>query len=667
MTALALPDDFNPETHMLSKTRDTGVLHASREAAGFAGRLVANGAPQDLEVAKKVLDAVLGCQERREGDPHYGNFRWYLEDEVVEDLNAVEFVLEHFIPMMLRHGDRLPPDVQNRVREGIRLGLGEIRNLNVLVAYTNIAALDILNSCLGGELLEDPEIAGWGYRKLAEWMAFTDRFGIPFEYNSPTYTAVTIRALKHLTDLVRCEDTRIRARTMAARLGLSVGLHIHAGTGRWAGPHSRAYQPTVVCETEAESHMVDRWIEDGTLPAWTADVLQNRPEKLAVVETAYPQRELGITTYHSPSFALGVSANGGMGGQSNVLIAHYNREGAERPGVLYTRYLINDKWLGDFYHDTDRSKSRNLMEEGRFYGVQQGPRAIGLYTPGSLGRCASSKATLIWTRRDLVDEIWVGDARVTDLPADIPDGVLVVLGSGDALFAVRPLARTDLGRNAPVRLVDIQGDLVLELHNYLGPEKTFWEMDWPGAFFKGRPQCGFYVEVAERAEYPDGRAFGQTVSSGNLKEKTDAPFVYAMEGERLWQVEYGRDGKALGIEIDLMAWELKRRWTQDGDLGWPMLDSRVARETRTGSVTVGDATLRCGKDAAWLFASPGTKRWVAAYHGQTPAPLTLTVPDGKVEIDAMGVGTVVWDDGCITVEAVGLQGMSKVTGGRLAE
>ena len=26
------------------------------------------------------------------------------------------------------------------------------------------------------------------------------------------------------------------ARTMAARLGLSAALHIHAGTGRWAGP-----------------------------------------------------------------------------------------------------------------------------------------------------------------------------------------------------------------------------------------------------------------------------------------------------------------------------------------------------------------------------------------------------------------------------------------------
>ena len=46
--------------------------------------------------------------------------------------------------------------------------------------------------------------------------------------------------------------------------------------------------------------------------------------------------------------------------------------------------MLNDKWLGDFYHATDRTKSRNLVEEGLFYGVQQGPRAIGLYTPREL-------------------------------------------------------------------------------------------------------------------------------------------------------------------------------------------------------------------------------------------------------------------------------------------
>ena len=43
------------------------------------------------------------------------------------------------------------------------------------------------------------------------------------------------------------------------------------------------------------------------------------------------------------------------------------------------------------------------------------------------------------------------------------------------------------------------------------------------------------------------------------------------------------------------------------------------------------------------------------------------VPDGKVEIESMGVGMIVWDNGKVTVEAVDLKGVPKVTGGHVIE
>ncbi len=661
MTApLPLPENFDPDTYLIAKATENGVFHESRRGARLAAQLVANGTPQDLELAHKVLDVVLSCQEQHEDAPHYGNFFWMLEDEVVQDLNAVEFNLEHLIPMMLQHADRLAPEMQQRVLRAIRLGLNEIRRLDVLVAYTNITLLDIFNTCVGGELLQDTAIAERGYRKLVMWMAMTDQQGHPFEYNSPTYSAVAIRALGRLASYVHHAETRIRARTALARLGLSAALHIHAETGRWAGPHSRAYQPSVVCETAPEVERLRDWIADGTLPDWVTHALESHPETFQIVETAFAERELGITTYHSPSFALGVSVKQ-AGGQSDVMMCHYERPGAERPGVLYTRYLTNDKWLGDFYHATDRTKSRNLVEEGWFYGVQQHNRAIGMYTLNhSPGVIHSAKAALIWTVCDQVDEIWVGEQPVTTLPADIPPGHVVVIASGNALFAVLPLSRTDLGRAAPLRLVEHQGDLVLELYNYLGTEKGFWELGWPGAFYKGKPQCGIYLEVAERADYADGRAFAQVVTSGKLSDTTAPPFTYAGENERLWTVEYKRGGQSLGLEVDLMAWALKRRWTHEGALGWPMLESPMARQTHTGHVEVGGAVLTCGKAPAWLFASPQAGCYVAAYHGMQPAPLTLTVPGGHVQVEAMGTGLLVWDNGKVMVEAVGMQGKPRV-------
>lgn len=664
-TPLTLPENYNPQTYMLAKHTENGVFHESRAGAALAAKLVANGTPLDIDLAEKTLDVVLNCQERRQDDPHYGNFYWMIEDEVVFDLNAVEFNLEYLVPMMIQHRERLSAEMQARVLDAIRLGLQEIESLDVLVVYSNIAVLDILNTCLGGELLGDERIARRGYRKLVDWMALTDQNGTPYEYNSPTYISVVIHALKVLADLVKDEDTRIRARTAAARLGLSVALHIHAATGRWTAPHSRAYHPTVVCELPPEVGLVHGWVADGALPQWVDTLLTSRPEQFQVDETAAVQRELSISTYHSRSFALGVSARE-AGGQSDVMMAHYHRPGAERAGVFYTRYLLNDKWLGDFYHQTDRTKSRNLIEEGRFCGVQNGSRAIGFYTLGqNPGVITSAKAAFIWTESSRVDEIWAGERRIESLPAEIQPGEVVVVGSGDAWFAIRPLARTDLGRGAPIRLVELEGDLVLEVYNYKGTQKPFWELGWPGAFYKGKPQCGVYLEMAERSAYPDGAAFAREVASGTLKDETPAPFAYAGDRARPWCVEYSRGGQTVGLEVDLNEWKILRRWTESGDLGWPMLESTVARQNRSGQVTVGDAHLSCGQEAGWLMACPEKNLYAAGFHGLQPTPLTLEVPGGKVEVDAMGTGTVVWDGGKVRVEAVSLQGNPRVTGGEL--
>ncbi len=662
MQPLPLPENFNPVTYLLSKTTENGIFHESRAGAGLAEQLVANGTPEDLALAEKVLDATLRCQERRPNDPHYGNFYWMAEDEVVADLNAVEFNLSRLIPMMIQHGDRLPSAVQERVLDAIRLGLAEIRSLDVHVAYSNIAVLDILNSCLGGELLHDAGIAQRGYDKLVRWMTFTDQNGgTPREYNSPTYTAVIVRALKRLIDLCQHEPTRIRARTAVARLALSVGLHIHRGTGRWSGPHSRAYHPSVVCETPPEIEMVEGWIADGHLPAWAGDLLGYPDAPYEIVETASVREAMGLTTYHSASFCLG-TASREYGGQADVLMAHYVREGADRPGVLYSRYVMDEKWLGDFYHATDRTKSRNLIEEGRFLGAQQGARAIGLYAPQNMGQCSSAKAAFIFTERARIDEIWVGEQRIETLPCDVPEGEFVVIGSGAMLCAIRPLSRTDAGRHAPLRLVEKDGDLVLEIYNYLGPQKAFWEMR-PGLnpFFKGHPFCGVFLEMAERSDYTDGYAFGQTVARGTLRDEADAPFVTDGESERLWTVEYERDGRRLGLQIDLMTWSLKRRWTQSGEQDWPMLNSPVARQTDSGMIEFGGSNLDCGPGTAWLYANPEAGRWAAGYHGSAPRPLRLTLPDAVVNIEGMSTGTILWDNGELHIDAVEIVGTPKIT------
>jgi len=486
-------------------------------------------------------------------------------------------------------------------------------------------------------------------------MKLTDTNGIPAEYSSPTYYRVTIRALRDLARLAKDENTRIRTRTALARLGLTQALHIHPKTDRFSGPHSRSYQGTTLLKANSEKGPIEGWIQDGTFPNWLTDAMTGQPDILEIFETANKQRNTTISTRHTPSYAFGLATRE-YGSQSNVLLTHYLRPTHETHGVIYTRFLTDDNWFGPPF-------GGQLRDGGQFTGVQNAGSAIGIYTlrGGFRGRkpkpISSAKTTIIWADRSGVEEILVGGKRVDALPHIVAEGEIIVVTSGSVMSAVRLLARSDVGKGLPVRLEERAGDLVLDMDVYRGEEMAHDALHEASG---GRVYCAFYFEVAGRSEFETASVFSEVVSGGHAQQSSTTD-----DSTRALSLGYTRGDRALGLDVDLTKWELKRRWTENGDLGFPMLESSIARQNREGLVEVGDATLTYGKEAGWLFAPPGTGTYVAAYHGQRPAPLKLTVPNGSVEISAMGTGTVVWDNGEVTIDAIDLEGEPIVVGGTL--
>ena len=656
-----LPENYDAQAHMITHQVRGRIFHATIPSAQLASELMASGAPAAIAEAAAIFRAVLACQEVRDTDPHQGNFRWELEDEVVEDLNAVQFVLFYCIPVLCKASDALPPALVAAMRRAVALGLEEIARIDVALAYTNIVLKDITNSCLGGQLLGDDNIGRRGREKLVRWMAHVDTYGLPAEYNSPNYASVAVRVLGRLAELTEDEHTRIRARTMLARLGLSAALHIHPGIGCWAGPFSRAYSHAVFNASAFNADDVRAWLDGGQVPSWIGDLLQRPNVPQQIDETAHGEEPVALSTYHSPSFSLGVASCElktqeviFIALQSSVFHAQYRLADSARCGVLFSRYILDDQWLS-FQTTPSRAPGQVVPEEGHFYGVHEWGRAIGLYAPRGLNawtRRTSAKAVLVWTEIEQVDEIWIGQHKVDSLPAEVPQGEVVVVGSGALWTAIQPLELTDLGGGAPIRLVELDGHLALEMYNYTGPAKTFWEMAKPGSFYQGQPRCGFYAELAERTAYASGADFAAEVASGALIDEAVPPATYTTGSERPLRVEYARDDRILGIEVDLYEWSLKRRWTQ-GRL--PRLaHARVAlrRQSASGQVSIGGATLTCDKGPIWLCACPGGKRYVAAYSGIEMTSLRLEVPGDVVELAEMGAGTVIWDEGQIKVEAI---------------
>ena len=656
-----LPENYDPQAHMIAHQVEGRTFHATIPSVQLAAALTDSGTPAAIAEASATFRAVLSCQEVGDADPHRGNFRWELEDEVVEDLNAVQFVLFYFIPVLCKTPDALSPDLVAAMRRAVGLGLEEIERIDVALAYTNIVLKDIANTCLGGQLLGDDNISRRGREKLVRWMGHVDTYGLPAEYNSPNYAAVAVGVLGCLAALTDDKDTRIRARTMLARLGLSAALHVHPGIGCWAGPYSRAYSHAVFNADAFNGDDVRAWVAGGQLPGWIGDLLERPNLPQQIDETAHGEEPVALSSYHSPSFCLGVASCElktqeviFIALQSSVFHAQYRRPQQGRCGVLFSRYILDDQWLS-FQTTPSRAPGQVVPEEGHFYGVHEGGRAIGLYAPRGLDawtRRTSAKAVLVWTELEGVDEIWIGQDKVDSLPVAVPRGKVVVVGSGALWTAVLPLELTDLGGGAPIRLVEVDGHLALEMYNYRGPAKTFWEMAKPGSFYKGQPRCGFYAELAEGTDYASGADFAARVAAGTLVDEAAPPATYAAGGERALRVEYGRDDRVLGIEVDLYEWSLKRRWTQDGPLSWPMHESPYARQSACGKVAIGGATLTCEKGPIWLCACPGGKRYIAAYSGNEMTSLRLEVPDDVVELAEMGAGMVVWDEGQVTIEAI---------------
>ena len=645
-----LPPDFDPTNNLIAHKEVNGTFHSVITSAALVESLVRDGTQASIDTAEKVISSVLACQITDPGDPHFGNFLWEKESEVVEDLNAVEFVLFRFIPLLIEFPDRLTSETRDRMRTSIRNGTKAIARIDVHLLYTNIVLKDICNSCLGGELLGDAEIAERGYLKMRRWFDRTRKSGIPTEYNSPPYTTLAIEVLGRLSSTTMHEETRVLTAVAAARMAISAGIRINPETRRWAGPFGRAYRDAVLAEGPSEIQRLQQLIQAGLAPEWITDVINHRELPQEVVETSDVDSHTVVSTYHSKSFSLGVASRE-LSTQSNRFIAaqtqafdlRYSVPKLGKIATMTTRYLHDDMWLGNYRVTPSRGWDHVFPEEGSFRGVQRGPTAIGVAMSRKLGaEQAHNRAYLavVWTDAASVESIYVNGNLVTDRPLEISVESDIYVITETLMIGTRVLGRTTLGANAPIRLVEHDGMISLEIHNYLGPTKTFWELANPGAFFHGLPFCAFYTEVAERDQWETVEQFMTEFSSGiSAADLQESPGT-GNANQRKLEARYSRLGQTLGIEVDLVTGELMRRFTEQGDMDLPKMTSSIALHSDSSPIIIGETRLDFGAGDAWLLSLPEQELWVAGIQGDKPTDVTLTTERGEQHFQGMTSGLI---------------------------
>ncbi len=693
------------------RLREAPDLHDPRGTLAYAHVLLRAG---DAERARRSIRAVLAMQETREDDAHYGNFRWLLEDAGVNDLNGVEFMLDELIPLLREHAEALGDGLAGEMRRAIALGLEEIDRLDVHPSYTNIALSDIANSVLGGELLGESRWVERGARRLDEWLAFTDASGAPHEFNSPTYLGVDILRLAALAERARDRGIAFKARVAEERLWQHVAAHWHPGLAQLGGAHSREYFDGWsgasgllklliwrLLGDEAlrrETPYVRRGREEGHVPValatlhcpdYVQGMLRERAYPFLARETAVgdgePQitqisqiglvandggrrdamRKLDITTYMTADYVLGTASRSYTVGAPpepwpafTSMHLYFRRDESPGYGALYSRYAIDDSVPGESGHRGD-----DHFDVGQHVAAQNGNVAIVAY--GLTPRLRASRSCRLSVR--LLgfadgDEIWVGERRIDAWPAPVAAGEAVVIATGGVYITLVPLAPSDMGSGAPIELTRDGHVLSLDIYNYKGPPKSFWEhRSQAGPFYKGNVRNAFAIEVAGRGEYQDVDAWRRRAAELRVSDAVD-------DRHRRTITCTTPDG---GVSMTYSLWDMsliERR--ADGEVIVPPMSCAAAASgagpqlvvSRDVAVDLGRLVTGSNAWVKWLFADDDARRYVVVHASDDARPLGLLTPDVRVECNAFGFGRIDVDEraGTVTVETAGEAGAVRV-------
>lgn len=531
-----LHERYDPAERMLKRpfsspgyhtTLSGGFVHGTRDSLHYAVACLDSGDEQLRQRAEDILRRVIALQDKDPKSRTYGIWSWFLEEPLEKmsppDWNWADFCGHALLQVALDHRERISPELMKQVDETIQHAARSVQRRNVSLGYTNIAVLGTYVTLVSGELYGIEDLKQYAGDRLKRLHEYTMRQGAFNEYNSPTYTIVSLEALTQLrTDITDPQANR-RVDDMLRLAWEEIAFHFHAPTRQWAGPHSRCYSTLLSSGTlaligRATEGRVDLGLGDH-VPAWDEPRvrvscprdLEERFVKLEgprmfVKAFAAGQNPPVGSTYLHPQFALGSINRGDLWNQRRALLAYWGTH--EKPSYLHVRLLHNG-------YDFSAAQFYAAQKEGRVlagvnFATDGGDRHI------SLDRIKNGTIRA----KDLRVRFELGGAAA-QTPITVPQrlGEPVMLRFGDLKVKIAvSYARWDQaeGRWEVSRSDKAQGlDVVL----YQGEEKAF--------------------RLAELAEAAVG--LGVELTTGDLT--ADAPTAKVAGG----QLRMGWDG--LGVDL----------------------------------------------------------------------------------------------------------------------
>jgi hypothetical protein len=291
--------------------------------------------------------------------------------------------------------------------------------------------------------------------------------------------------------------------------------------------------------------------------------------------------------------------------------------------------------------------------------AQHGNRAIIAYGLNPRARPITSyKLSVRVPGANETTQVWYGDQRVVAFPRAVPPRVPVVFAEGGVYIAITPLAQTDMGSDAPIELDLRDGGMTLDIYNYRGPAKVFWEYaSLGGAFYKGNVRNAFVIEVAQRSEYGDIDAFRRHVTAARIDDVCqgyDRSITYACDDGELAMRYSLWDMRLIERRVDGAPYEapMARAGALDGSgPQWAL--------SAGGTIALGDATLTA-PGAISLLADADARRYVVLRTALEPGALRLATARSRIECASFAFGRLELDEaeGTLEIEATEAEDVS---------
>jgi hypothetical protein len=473
-------------------------------------------------------------------------------------------------------------------------------------ANDNMPMMATQGMIFAGEILGHKEILRQGIWYLNQARLLLSRAAWMSEFNSSTYSMVTLSHVAALATHSETPEVREIALEIEHRLWAEILLHFHPPTFMQAGPQSRAYAVDYAGHTHATQlllwtvfgpelsgrdvirsffqpdgkeilhfegcpyqsiaefvHFLDT---DFHLPVELAGLIDQRsyPARLRGRAETLFTHDLSGSVYHTETymeeeFSLG-TCNVPMGGgeQSATIFATYKRKPEVKDfrdaATIYFKYITEKPAYGTM------NKSGDGKSEGEKFFTNQGwARALQkdnvgllLITP-HLNNSPKETDTL---RLDVlfpshygrIARSIIGDGKPqAGAVGESAEVVPVSVEAGEVYVHFHPLIPTRLPRRAELRFSEHEGKYqVLELVNYEGPRRTFSRKELELAM------NGFVMTIDAKKKYVSLEEFHRTKSKALITDYYMGVRFVQFQREDVWlDLIYGpRTGTAMTEAID---------------------------------------------------------------------------------------------------------------------